>query len=143
MTKEVKTEIEIKASPDKVWEVLTNFENYSEWNPFITSISGKKAVGQILATEIAPPNRTVMKFTPKVLTLKPSKELRWLGSAPIKGIFDGEHYFRLIEKGNDLTKFEHGEIFSGLLVGLMPKMLIDTKLGFEQMNEALKKACED
>ncbi|MFT5887128.1 MAG: hypothetical protein ACI9IP_003601, partial [Arcticibacterium sp.] len=44
---------------------------------------------------------------------------------------------------NGIIKFEHGEIFSGILVGLMPKLLVDTKLGFQQMNEALKKVCEN
>jgi len=142
MAKELKTEVLIKATSEKVWQVLTDFENYSDWNPFITSIGGNKAVGQILSTEINPPNRKPMKFTPKVLAFDPGKELRWLGSAPVKGIFDGEHYFRIIEQGNGIIKFEHGEVFSGILVGLMPKLLVDTKLGFQQMNEALKKVCE-
>ncbi len=143
MAKEVKTEILINASSEKVWEVLTDFENYPSWNPFIKSISGNKDVGQILATEIEPPNRKPMKFTPKVLAFEPNKELRWLGSAAIKGIFDGEHYFKILEQENNIIKFEHGERFSGILVGLMPKLIVDTKLGFEQMNEALKKVCED
>lgn len=33
MAKEVKTEILIKAAPEKVWAILTNFENYPNWNP--------------------------------------------------------------------------------------------------------------
>lgn len=141
--KKISTEIHINASPEKVWQVLTNFENYPNWNPFIKTISGEKVVGQELATEITPPNRKSMKFKPKVLVFNINKELWWLGTAPIKRLFDSEHYFRLVEQEKGTVKFEHGEMFSGILVGMMPKLLIDTKLGFEQMNEALKIACEN
>lgn len=142
MIKRIETDIEINSTPQRVWKVLTDFEKYAVWNPFIKSIVGEKSVGKKLSTQIIPPNRKLMKFSPVVLTFEPNKELRWLGSGAIKGIFDGEHYFKIIEQENSSVKFEHGEIFSGLLVGLMPKLLQDTKIGFELMNMALKKECE-
>jgi uncharacterized protein YndB with AHSA1/START domain len=40
MEKEIITEIEIDASPSQVWQVLTDFEKYPTWNPFIKKISG-------------------------------------------------------------------------------------------------------
>ena len=39
--KEIKTEI-IDTKPEKVWEVLTDFENYPTWNPFIQNILENK-----------------------------------------------------------------------------------------------------
>ncbi|MFT5723405.1 MAG: hypothetical protein ACI9JN_000518 [Bacteroidia bacterium] len=142
MAKEIKTHIQIEASAEKVWQVLTNFENYSNWNPFITSIKGEKVVGSNLSAEITPPNRKMMTFKPVVLKYDVNKELRWLGSAAIKGFFDGEHSFKIVEQEKGIVTFVHGEVFTGILVGLMPKMLVDTKLGFEQMNKAIKKECE-
>ncbi|WP_236025435.1 SRPBCC family protein [Flavobacterium geliluteum] len=38
---EIKTQIIIHASPDKVWAVLTDFENYPNLNSFIKSITGE------------------------------------------------------------------------------------------------------
>lgn len=142
MAKEITTEIRINSTPERVWQVLTDFDNYSTWNPFIISIEGEKGVGQKLATQITPPHRKLMKFNPTVLAFEPNKELRWLGSAPVKGLFEGEHYFKISEDENGSVTFKHGEKFRGLLVSLMPKLLEDTKLGFHQMNEALKKECE-
>lgn len=142
MVKLLETEIEINASAERVWQVLTAFENFPKWNPFIKSIQGEKGLGKRLAIEILPPNRKSMKFTPVILAFDVNKELRWLGSGQIKGLFDGEHYFKISDQGNGTVKFEHGERFSGILVGLMPKLLQDTKLGFEQMNEAFKAECE-
>ena len=33
--KEIITETIVDTKPEKVWEVLTDFENYPTWNPFI------------------------------------------------------------------------------------------------------------
>lgn len=140
--KTIQTEIIINATPDKVWNVLTEFERYPEWNPFIKSIKGDKSLGGKLETTILPPNRKQMNFKPRILAFDQNSELRWLGTAGIKGLFDGEHYFKIIDLENGSVKFEHGERFTGILVGLMPKVLVDTKLGFQLMNEALKKECE-
>ena len=143
MSKEIKTEILINSDPKRVWQVLTDFKSYPNWNPFIKSIRGEKIVGNKLATEILPPNRRIMKFTPVLLEVDSERELRWLGSGPVRGIFDGEHYFKIIPQENGSVKFIQGEKFSGILVRFMPKLLADTKHGFEQMNEALRKECEN
>jgi hypothetical protein len=60
----------------------------------------------------------------------------------MKGIFDGEHYFMLIDLDNGQTRFIHGEKFGGILVPFMEKTLGKTKKGFELMNQALKEQCE-
>lgn len=143
MSKEIKTEILINSDSKRVWQVLTDFKSYPNWNPFIKSIRGEKIVGNKLATEILPPNRRIMKFTPVLLAVDSERELRWLGSGPVRGIFDGEHYFKIIPQENGSVKFIQGEKFSGILVRFMPKLLADAKHGFEQMNEALRKECEN
>lgn len=138
----IETEILINASPEKVWAVLTDFEHHPKWNPFIKSIEGEKAVGKQLKVAIQPPGGGGMTFKPEVLAFEANKEFRWKGKLLVKGIFDGEHYFRLADAGNGATRFSHGEKFSGFLVALMGSMLDKTKAGFELMNEALKKECE-
>lgn len=138
----IETEILINASPEKVWVVLTDFEQYPKWNPFIKSIEGEKAVGRRLKVFIQPPDGGGMTFKPEVLAFEANKEFRWKGKLFLKGIFDGEHYFRLSDAGNGATRFVHGEKFSGFLVPLMGGTLDKTKVGFELMNEALKRECE-
>jgi len=140
--KQIETEIIIGVSPKKLWEVLTDFEGYSQWNPFIKSISGKKEVGDQLRVHIQPPDGKGMTFKPLVLSFTKEKEFRWIGKLGVKGIFDGEHYFKLIDKGDNQTKLIHGEKFSGILVSIMGKTLEKTKMGFELMNKSLKKECE-
>ena len=43
--KEILTEIDISASASKTWEILTDFKNFPQWNPFIRQIEGTPIVG--------------------------------------------------------------------------------------------------
>jgi hypothetical protein len=140
--KNIQTEILINTDITKVWDVLMNFDNYPKWNPFITSISGEPKLGSRLTVSINPPGGKGMTFKPNILTLESNKEFRWKGKLGISGIFDGEHYFILEFLEKDKTKFIHGEIFSGLLVPLVGKMLDKTQKGFQLMNESIKNECE-
>lgn len=136
--RQIETEILIEASPEKVWAVLTDFENHPNWNPFIKLITGEKKIGEKLTVSIKPPGGNGMTFKPIVTSFKENVEFRWMGKLGVHGVFDGEHYFQLIGQGNNRTKLIHGEKFSGILVALMGKALDKTKEGFELMNESLK-----
>jgi hypothetical protein len=138
----IETTIEIDAPAARVWELLTDFERMPSWNPFITAISGDLRQGGHLSVRIAPPGKTPMRFAPVILSVRPDRELRWRGSVLVGGVFDGEHYFLLEPLDENRTRFTHGEIFSGLLVGLMSGMLPATRQGFEAMNAALKARAE-
>tara|TARA_B100000809_G_scaffold119961_1_gene118184 strand:- start:10462 stop:10905 length:444 start_codon:yes stop_codon:yes gene_type:complete len=134
MTKQIKTAIQINANKETVWNVLMDFEKYSEWNPFIKSITGAVEIGNKLHVKFHG-----MSFKPKVVTLNKNSEFKWLGHLLFKGLFDGEHRFFLIENTDGTTTFEQSEVFNGLLLPLFSKSLdTDTKSSFHKMNEQLK-----
>ena len=138
MTKYINTSITINAPAEKVWSILIDFENYSKWNSFITSISGELKIGNKLEVKLQG-----MVFRPVILRFNENTELKWLGHLWFKGLFDGLHKFQLIDNGNGTTNFEQSEEFSGILVKLFSKSLDSkTKLGFETMNYELKKIAE-
>jgi len=140
--KEIRTEIKINAPAEKVWNVLSDFEAYPEWNPFVKYIKGTVAVNNKIETHIAPPGANAMTFKPRVLKFDTNKELRWLGHLLIPGLFDGEHIFELMANGNTTT-FVQREEFRGILIPLFKKMLdVNTRQGFEAMNKALKERAE-
>lgn len=141
--KKLYTEIEIQASKDTIWRVLTDFDQYSKWNPFIKSVAGTVEVGQVIEITLTPPDAKPMTFKPKVLTFQQKSELSWIGHVIIPGIFDGEHHFQLVDLGDGKVKFIQKETFSGILVPFMQSMLENnTKRGFIAMNEKLKTRCE-
>lgn len=140
MTQEINTSIKIQASPEKIWSVLTDFEQYPDWNPFIKSIDGDVETGKTITVKIQPHKSSAMTFKPIVLTRVENKKLSWQGKFLFKGLFDGEHQFELKDHQNGTVTFVHSEIFSGTLVRFFN--LEATKTGFQMMNEALKKLAE-
>ncbi|WP_407508341.1 SRPBCC family protein [Elizabethkingia anophelis] len=140
MAKEIKTEIVIQAAPEKIWKILTDFENYPQWNPFIVSVTGDVENGNKIVVSIKPPDRKVMIFKPIILTRINNKELSWQGKLLFKGLFDGKHKFELIDNGDGTTTFIQSEKFSGIFVWLFNPR--NTKKGFNEMNQKLKELAE-
>lgn len=56
---ELRAEIEIEAPVERIWEVLTDFEEFPEWNPFIRRIRGTSQVGSRLDVFIGGMNRAL------------------------------------------------------------------------------------
>ena len=140
MAKEIRTEIIIQATPEKVWTILTDFEKYPQWNPFITSVKGQVEQGNTIQIRIEPPNGNGMTFKPTVLTKNENRELRWLGKFLFSGLFDGEHKFELAENGDGTLTFVQSEKFKGVFVWLFnPEK---TQKGFNEMNKKLKELSE-
>ncbi len=141
--KELRTEIEIQASDERVWQLLTDFAGFPQWNPFIRTATGEVKVGARLEVYIQPSGARGMTFKPKVLRAEPNRELRWRGHLIVPGLFDGEHIFRLDSLGARGVRFTQREVFTGLLVPLFAHGLdTDTRRGFEEMNLALKERAE-
>lgn len=143
--KEIRTEITIDATAERVWKVLTDFTSFPQWNPFITSAEGELTPGQTLTIRLQSPGGKGMTFKPKVLVAEPNKELRWLGRLGMPGIFDGEHYFVIEAADNSGIRFIHGEKFRGVLVPILSLMgmLNNTLQGFSNLNQALKDRAEE
>ncbi len=137
------TATDIAARPERVWAVLTDFERYPEWNPFLLRIAGPLRVGARLEVRVAPPGGRPMTFRPRLLVAKPGRELRWRGRLLVPGLFDGEHAFQLEGRGQRGTRFRQEERFSGLLVPLFAGDSLErVRRGFEEMNIALRRRAE-
>ncbi len=140
--REMRTEIEINATPERVWAKLTDFESYADWNPFMQRATGDPSVGERLNIYIKPPGGMGMTIKPTVKAWDPGKEFRWKGKMGISGLFDGEHIFEL-ESADGGCHLVHREEFTGLLVAPMLALIgKKTRQGFDGMNAALKLRAE-
>ena len=134
------TDIIIDAPAKKVWDILTDFENFEKWNPFLQIKNGKAETGSILKVVFHTPDSKVMEFEPVILKVEPMRELRWLGKLWVKGLFDGEHVFRievLDEKDAQCERFRG--LFTPLFIHFMGEKV---EKGFENMNKSLKSESE-
>lgn len=142
MNRDIQTEIEIDASAEEVWRILSDFPSFPSWNPFVTRVEGRPEKGAVLRIDVRLPESRLLKFTPTVLVAEPNRELRWVGTVPF-GAFRGEHFYVIEETGENRVRFVHGEHFSGWLVGLVWKMFGSSiERGYVLMNEAIKKEAE-
>ena len=86
--RELSSEIEINATPELLWQILTDFGSYPEWNPFIVEISGTPVRNAKIRVCVVP-RGTKIQFRPRVLAVEANRELRWLGRVWFPGLLDG------------------------------------------------------
>ncbi|MBN8680133.1 MAG: SRPBCC domain-containing protein [Chitinophagales bacterium] len=143
MSLQIRTEIVIQASKEKVWSILTNLGAYPEWNPFIVSSKGSIEKGARIENTLRTGDKT-MTFKPVILEVRQGQYFEWLGSLWFKGLFDGQHYFEIQELGPNQVNLVHGETFSGILSGMIFRSIgEDTRNNFVKMNQALKARAEE
>jgi hypothetical protein len=137
----IRTEVEIAAPPAAVWRVLTDLGRYRLWNPVIREATGTLAVGETLTLSMSSGGGAPRTMTPEVVALRENAELRWRGVLWWPWVFGAEHQFALSAAG-DGTRLVHSERFFGVLVPLLGRLIAQTELDFEDLNEALKERVE-
>lgn len=145
----LRTEIEIDATPARVWAVLTDFAAYPSWNPFILSVEGRAEVGTRLEMRVRGPGSEPLTVRPTVMRAEAGRELRWRGRLGPRGTLVGEHSFTLeplaagTAGGGQRVRFVHEERFTGPLVALVWGTIgPSTRAAFQSMNGALKARAE-
>ena len=88
--KELNNEVEINASAERVWHLLTDFAQFPQWNPFIQRVSGEPTAGARLDVTIQPSGTGATTIRPIVLKAEPNRELRWHGQWLTPGLLDDE-----------------------------------------------------
>ncbi|HJT47587.1 MAG TPA: SRPBCC domain-containing protein [Nitrososphaeraceae archaeon] len=144
--KEIHTQIDIKATAERAWHLLLDFNNYSQWNPFIRQINGAPNVGTKLEIHLQTAGGKKRVYRPTLTKVEPYRELRWYGKSFIPGIFNGERIFtiEIHEANQNHILFLHREIFTGLAVTLAGDRLDkDMYQSFEKMNRAFKTKLEE
>jgi hypothetical protein len=140
--KTLQTEIQIQASPEKVWKILTDFAKYPEWNPFITRAVGRDEVGSAVDISV-PSGSKVLKLHCIVIKAEPKQVLCWKYHVGLPFLFRGEHSFTIEPMGSNYVRFVDQEIFNGLFVPMQAQDIdTNSRHGFEAMDQALKMRAE-
>ena len=132
--KQLRVETEIDAPPDAVWDVLTDFAAYEEWNPFFTRATGDLREGGTVDVDIEAPRRPSLSMTMTITTVARRRRLQWVGRLVSPWLFEGRHTFDLQALEDDRTRFVNREQFSGILAPILTLGLRDE---YEAMNRAL------
>ena len=142
MAKRLFTDIDIDATPEQVWEVLTDVTAYRAWNPFIVRAEGVVEAGGRLTLTMQPVGGRAMTLRPRLVEVDVPRRLRWRGTVGVPGLMDAEHTFTLEPRGSG-TRLVHQEDFRGVLVPFLAASLDRKTLpAFGAMNEALRSRVE-
>ena len=114
-----------------------DLDSWENWNPFITRAGGELRQGGSIEVFIESPGGKGRAVKPRLMTVEPGRELRWVGVFITRGLFTGQHYFIIEPQDEGGVIFVHGEYSGGIMVPLMGGMLRKVELGFADMNKAL------
>ncbi|KAJ7084163.1 hypothetical protein C8R43DRAFT_1051809 [Mycena crocata] len=154
------TSVIIKATRQKVWDVLVDFPSYSQWNPYIrestlldaskkTCLPGQQiAKGNHLAlkAQIPPTMDNSVKprpMTELVMHVEPRSQLAWGSHLP--GWLFGAEQWNVLTEVDGGTKFEMIAVFKGVGPYVMISMMSLREpmvKAIEAMAGGLKSRCE-
>ncbi|TGL63650.1 SRPBCC domain-containing protein [Leptospira sarikeiensis] len=139
------TTIEIQATPEKIWNIFTDFPTFPRWNPFLKKILGQPIKdGSIIVfdyyfTGVYLPTKAL------IYELTHTQSISWKGAFPLffKYMFAGDHLFTLEEITPGRTKFSHTAILTGIMPNLFSSHIQGAvRNSHIQMNQKLKELSE-
>ena len=129
------TSVVIRATPEAIWQVLTDAPAYPRWNSTVTRVDGTIALGgKVTVHAKVAPGRV---FPVKVVALDAPRRMVWSGGMPL-GLFKGERVFELRPKAEGGVEFSMREDYSGLLASLITKSIPDLQPAFDEFAACLK-----
>jgi hypothetical protein len=135
--------VSINASAETVWNILTDFEKYSQWNPFTYKVEGKLVIGEpvTLYVQMKENDKRVQKE--EVCIIDKPERLSWnmkMGSSIILAA-QRDQFIEVID-ANSCT-YETTDSFQGLLtpvvMGLFKQHI---ESGFNKLAQKLKERAE-
>ena len=131
--------IAIRATPERVWAILTDAAQYPVWNNTVSKVEGTIAPGERLTVHAKiNPGRA---FPVRVAEFAPATRMVWSGGMPL-GLFTGERTFTLSPQPEGWVRFVMREEYTGLLAGLIGRSIPDLQPAFDEFAADLKKAAE-
>lgn len=129
----------IGATPEVIWDLLTEASVYPDWNPAVHGIEDEIREGEtIKLTSSVNPER---QFSLKVSEVEPPHHMVWWDGMPL-GLFRGTRRFDVARRGDGSSEFEMEEVYTGLMAPLITRSIPDMTGSFEEFAEGLKVAAE-
>ena len=139
---ELRSEIEIQATPALVWETLTNFRAYGEWNPYIVEAEGDLKEGSVITTTVNFPGSRERTFRRRIVKLIALQELRWNWTSLLRAVAQSEQYFKLHAVSDTRVRLAMGENLSGMLAPHGQSQLSQIAQGLTLTTQAIKRRAE-
>jgi hypothetical protein len=142
MQRAVEHRIGVQAPAELVWEIVSDFSTWSDWNPIHPKAEGQLKIGTPLTVHHALPGEPVRVLQPIVKDWVPYEQLHWRSSR-LGGFVTAIRYIEIENMGPGSSTFSNGELFVGLLVRWVSRdERRKLKAAYAQMGEALRDHAE-
>ena len=137
------SEIIINAPRKKVWEVLSDFPSYKNWNPFTVQIDTSLELGsEVFLTVKMKPGKSSTIRTEYLRMYAPEEKMVWGFSHGL--ILKAQRTQRLVLIDERTTRYENEDKISGLLSPLVQILYGKwIQRGFDSLSLALKEYIEN
>jgi len=138
--REIRTEIALEASAERVWELLVDCSLYPQWNPLFHQATGQKNAGGQLELIVNLPEISPFVVRPKLLAVEPQTSYCWRYTWFFAGLLTWKYSAALESLAPHRLKFIQSSAFGGILGPLFDLSLrASVSHGLEQMNKAIKR----
>lgn len=142
MQRAVEHRIGVQAPAEVVWEVVSEFESWTHWNPLYRRAEGELKIGKALVLEQHLPGEAPRVIQPIVQDWVPYEQLHWR-STRVGGFVTAIRYLEIENMGPANATFSNGELFMGMLVRLVSRdERRRLKAAFTAMGEAVRDRAE-
>lgn len=131
--------VQIAATPEAIWAVLTDAAGYPAWNPTIEKIEGRIAANERI--KLHPKPAIGQTFDLTVSTFEPARKMAFSGGMPL-GLFKAERTFWLAPQADGTVTFAMWEVFTGPMAGMIVGSIPDLQPSFDAFAAALKQRAE-
>jgi hypothetical protein len=105
----------VQAPAEIVWEVISDFSTWKDWNPVHPRMEGEMRIGTTLTVDLAHGEGQVTTIQPIVQDWVPFEQLHWR-TKRLRGFVTAIRYLEIENMGPASSTFSNGELFMGMLV---------------------------
>ncbi|CAN5183234.1 SRPBCC domain-containing protein [soil metagenome] len=105
----------VKAPAELVWEVISDFSTWKDWNPVHPRMEGEMRIGTTLTVDLVLGEGQVTTIQPVVQDWVPYEQLHWR-TKRLRGFVTAIRYLEIESMGPENATFSNGELFMGPLV---------------------------
>jgi|GEM_PF-182752 len=132
-SRETSVSIHIASTPSTIWKILTDAEDYTNWNSTIISIDGQIKAGEKISLKSKLDEKRVFKL--KIKEFEPQKRLVW-------GDGKGQRTYSILKNEKGGVTFNMHEKIGGIMFPMYAKYIPPFDESFEHFARDLKQEAE-
>ena len=139
-----RTTFPVAASADRVWDVISDFDSWSEWNPSVPSIKGELAAGSTCAVKLVMPGRPSVNVTVTLTDVDPGRRFAWHGNIAHDRFFAGDRSLDIEPQADGTVLVTHTEEVTGAFFPVFRTLMgrATIQAHHDHLNTGLKERAE-